>query len=155
MRKSARGLVGLGIALIIASIVAIALTHEGHDAHPIHRAAAHVPLASAISQARSSRPAAAGWATIKQVANLRRMALAPRRTAQYRAFAAYMGLSGLVSLKPILPGRCANAVRYLYNNLLDLLHAYTGEDWMPLRRAIATQPSLSSCVPRSAPQYVG
>ena len=85
------------------------------------------------------------------------MALAPGRTALYRSFAAYMGLSGLMSLHPILPGRCATAVSYLYDNLLDLHDAYPGEDWRPLRRLIRKQPPLSACAPKTIPNvtYVG
>jgi hypothetical protein len=85
------------------------------------------------------------------------MALAPGRTAFYRSFAAYMGLSGLMSLHPILPGRCATAVSYLYDNLLDLHDAYPGEDWRPLRRLIRKQPPLGVCAPKTIPDvtYVG
>jgi hypothetical protein len=79
------------------------------------------------------------------------MALARRRSAYYRAFAAYLGLSGLTQLQPIRRGRCAIAISYLYDNLLDLAHAYPGEDWRPLRRLVRKQPSLSICAPRSAP----
>ena len=58
-----------------------------------------------------------------------------------------MGLSALVQLHHSLRRRCAIAVRYLYDNLLDLHDAYTGEDWTPLRRAVATEPSLAVCAP--------
>ncbi len=89
--------------------------------------------------------------TVKNAVRLRAMALARGRSAYYRAFTAYLGLSGLTRLHPIRHGRCANAVSYLYDNLLDLAHAYPGEDWRPLRRLIRKQPSLSVCAPRSAP----
>jgi hypothetical protein len=46
---------------------------------------------------------------------------------------------------PVLPGRCAVAVSYLYDNLLDLHNAYPGEDWQPLRHLTKTQPSLNTC----------
>lgn len=103
--------------------------------------------AAGASAARSSRPNPTDWTTIQGAARLRDLALRPGRTAYYRAFAAYMGLSGLVRLRPIQPGRCATAVSYLYDNLLDLHHAYPGEDWRPLRRAVAAQPSLRACAP--------
>jgi hypothetical protein len=48
-----------------------------------------------------------------------------------------------MELHRLLPGRCTVAVSYLYDNLLDLYHAYDGEDWGPLRRAVATEPSAS------------
>ena len=76
------------------------------------------------------------------------MALAPHRTARFRAFAAYLGLTELVSIHPLKPGRCATAVTYLYNNLLDLENAYPGENWNPLRRAVANEPSTHACAPR-------
>ena len=106
---------------------------------------------------RPSRLDAADWATVQNVVRLRTMALAPRRTALYRSFAAYMGLSALISLHPVRPGRCATAVSYLYDNLLDLHDAYPGEDWRPLRRLIRTQPPLRVCAPKATPHvtYVG
>ena len=106
---------------------------------------------------RTSRLSAGDWITVKNAIRLRTMALAPGRTALYRSFAAYMALSGLRSLHPVLRGRCAVAVSYLYNNLLDLHHAYPGEDWRPLRRLIRKQPSLSVCAPRAVARvaYVG
>jgi hypothetical protein len=152
MRNHALGVVSVVVTLMAGTIVAIAVTGGGHAAAPAPARTAALPAAP---RRRSTRPTAAGWETIKAAAHVRRLALGPHRTAHYRAFAAYMGLSGLVGLAPILPGRCAVAVRYLYDNLLDLLHAYTGEDWAPLRRAVATEPSLRSCAPRPALQYVG
>src|SRR5579859_5111031 len=112
----------------------------------------------ASAAARSWRPSPADWEKIKQAARLRRMALGPHRTAEYRSFSAYLGLTELVSLHPIRRGRCTNAVSYLYDNLLDLYHAFPGENWAPLRRAVAREPSLGVCGPRSRPrltaQYV-
>ncbi|MBV8998414.1 MAG: hypothetical protein JO304_05105 [Solirubrobacterales bacterium] len=98
--------------------------------------------------ARSSRPVRADWEKIKVAARLRTMALAPHRTARFRAFAAELGLRELVSLHPLGHGRCATAVIYLYNNLLDLDDAYPGENWTPLRRAVAREPSIDVCAPR-------
>lgn len=98
-----------------------------------------------------------GWQTIQQVLRLRRMALAPKRTSTYRSFAAYMGLQGLMSLRPVRRGKCAVAVLYLYNNLRDLLEAYPGENWQPLRLLIPKEPSLRACAPKAAPRsvYIG
>ena len=59
-----------------------------------------------------------------------------------------MGLSALVQLHHSLHGRCAIAVSYLYDNLLDLHDAYAAEDWEPLRHAVASEPSLTVCAPR-------
>jgi hypothetical protein len=88
------------------------------------------------------------WQAIRAAASLRKDALRPNLTPFHRSFAAYMGLSTLMRLHQGLRGRCAAAVSYLYNNLLDLHDAYTGEDWTPLRQAIATEPSLQACAPR-------
>jgi hypothetical protein len=96
---------------------------------------------------RQSRLDAADWATVHNVVRLRTMALAPGRTATYRSFAAYMGLTALLHLHPVRPGRCAIAISYLYDNLLDLHNAYAGENWRPLRRLIRTQPLLNVCAP--------
>jgi hypothetical protein len=106
------------------------------------------PHASTASAARSTRPDRADREKIQTAARLRAAALAPHRTARFRAFAAYLGLTELVSIHPLGPGRCATAVTYLYNNLLDLENAYPGENWNPLRRAVAKQPSIHACAPR-------
>ena len=100
------------------------------------------------SVARSPRPNRADWITIKTAAGLRRLALAPHRTARFRAFAAFLGLSELVSIHPLAPGRCLTAVIDLYNNLHDLENAQPGEKWAPLRRAVAHEPSIDACAPR-------
>jgi hypothetical protein len=99
------------------------------------------PHASTASAARSTRPDRADREKIQTAARLRAAALAPHRTARFRAFAAYLGLTELVSIHPFGPGRCATAVTYLYN-------AYPGENWNPLRRAVAKQPSIHACAPR-------
>jgi len=112
------------------------------------RAGGHGPRAS--SATRRSRPDRADWEKIKAAARLRGMALAPHRTAHFRAFSAYLGLSELVSVHPLARGRCRTAVIDLYNNLLDLENAYPGENWNPLRRAVAREPSIQACAPRRA-----
>ena len=104
--------------------------------------------ASTGSAAQASRPIRADWHKIQAAAGLRTMALAPHRAARFRAFAAYLGLKELVSTHPIAPGRCRTAVRYLFLNLLDLENAYPGENWTPLRRAVAKEPSIHACAPR-------
>jgi hypothetical protein len=104
------------------------------------------------SVARSPRPDKADWATIQTAAGLRRLALAPNRTARFRAFAASLGLRGLVSIHPLAPGPCLTAVIDLYNNLRDLKNAQPGEKWGPLRRAVAKEPSIDACAPRPSKQ---
>jgi hypothetical protein len=143
------GLTALGVAAALTvTIVMLALTGTSPPTtrrQPPRDTVAYTP--------RTPHLDAADWVILENAIRLRAMALAPGRTALYRSFAAYMGLSALSTLHPVLPGRCATAVSYLYDNLLDLHHAYPGEDWRPLRRLIRTQPSLSVCAPRSAPRF--
>lgn len=152
-RAIATGVTALGAAVALTVIILILAptgtsrptTRSQPPPHPM----THAP--------RPSRLDAADWATVQNVVHLRTMALAPRRTATYRSFAAYMGLTALLNLHPVRPGPCATAVSYLYNNLLDLHDAYPGEDWRPLQHLIRKQPSLSVCAPKPTPHitYVG
>jgi hypothetical protein len=152
MLNAIRRPIGLALAVLCtaaASAVCVVMLRPTAAARP---AGHHTPAPHPVAYVRAPRLDPGDWATLKHVAAMRTMALAPGRTAMYRSFAAYMGLSGLTSLHPARPGRCATAVSYLYDNLLDLHDAYPGEDWKPLRRLIKTQPSLSACSPRRAPQ---
>jgi hypothetical protein len=137
-------------ALLLVGSATAAVSRVSASPRP---APAHGPRRPAGSAARPSRPDRADWEKIKAAARLRRIALAAHRTAHFRAFAAYLGLSELVSIRPLGPGRCATAVTYLYNNLLDLENAYPGEKWAPLRRLVAKEPSLRACAPRPAKQH--
>jgi hypothetical protein len=134
--------------ILIASWATAAVS--GASATPRPTVRPHTPTRSA---ARSSRPNRADWEKIETAARLRRTALARHRTAHFRAFAASLGLSELVSIHPLAPGRCATAVTYLYNNLLDLENAYPGENWNPLRRAVAKEPSIHACAPRPSTRH--
>jgi hypothetical protein len=98
--------------------------------------------------ALSSRPNKADWIKIKTAARLRNMALAPHRTARFRSFTAMLGLGQLASIHPLARGRCLTAMIDLHNNLLDLEEAIPGENWGPLRRAVAKEPSIHACAPR-------
>ena len=152
-RVIAIGLAALSAAVALTvTILILAPTGASRPTTPTQpprHTMAHAP--------RPSRLDAADWATVQNVVRLRTMALAPRRTALYRSFAAYMGLTALLSLDPVRPGRCATAVSYLYDNLLDLHDAYPGEDWRPLRRLIRKQASLTVCAPKTTPHvtYLG
>jgi hypothetical protein len=144
------GLVLTGLAAVaVIAVVTVVLWRTGESRSTTHNKPIPQPVAYVP---RGSRLDAADWATLQHVVQMRTMALAPGRTALYRSFAAYMGLSGLLELHPVRPGRCATAVSYLYDNLLDLHDAFAGEDWRPLRRLIRTQPPLSVCTPRAAPR---
>lgn len=106
------------------------------------------PAALAANAHRPTRPNKADWHKIQTAAHLRTMALARHRTARFRSFTASLGLEQLASIHPLAPGRCRTAVIDLYNNLLDLDNAVPGENWNPLRRAVAKEPSIRACAPR-------
>lgn len=107
---------------------------------------------TAASAAPSARPGHADWEKIKAAAQDRHIGLARHRTAHFRAFAGALGLSELATVHPLAPGRCRRAVTYLYGNLLDLENAEPGENWTPLRRLVAREPSISACAPTRRPQ---
>jgi hypothetical protein len=104
-------------------------------------------VAASASAARPARPNEADWHKIQAAAHLRHMALARHRTPRFRSFAATLGLGQLASVHPLAPGRCLTAVIYLHNNLLDLANAFPGENWGPLRQAVAKEPSIHACAP--------
>jgi hypothetical protein len=106
------------------------------------------PPALATSAHLPSRPDKADWHKIQTAAHLRNMALARHRTARFRSFAASLGLGQLASIHPLAPGRCRTAVIDLFNNLRDLENAVPGENWNPLRRSVAKEPSIHACAPR-------
>ena len=103
---------------------------------------------SVASAARAPLPDQADWEKIKAAARFRRIGLAPHRTAHFRAYAGSLGLSELETIQPLGPGRCRRALTYLYGNLLDLQDAAPGENWAPLRRLVAREPSIRACAPR-------
>ena len=109
-----------------------------------------VLVGSAASAAATlpKRPDKADWQRIEAAAKLRRIGLAPHRTAHFRAFAGFMGLSELREIHALAPGPCRRALTYLYGNLLDLQDAHPGENWTPLRRFVAREPSIRVCAPR-------
>lgn len=103
------------------------------------------------ASASATHPNKVDWQKIQAAARLRTMALAHDRTARFRSFAATLGLGELASIHRLAPGRCLTAVTDLYDNLLDLENAYPGENWNPLRRAVAKEPSIHMCAPRDTP----
>ena len=73
--------------------------------------------------------------------------------ASHRLFQGVFRIPGTRVSSPrqlLAPGRCLTAVTYLRNNLLDLENAYAGENFEPLRRAVAREPSIQACAPRRA-----
>jgi hypothetical protein len=149
-----RTLIAAAIATAIAGFVvgSPAMAAMGRASTSVRVAPAAGPHGPTGSVARSPLPDKADLVTIKTAAGLRRLALAPHRTARFRAFAASLGLSELVSIHPLAPGRCLTAVTDLYNNLRDLENAQPGEKWGPLRRAVAKEPSIDACAPRPSRQ---
>ncbi len=93
-------------------------------------------------------PDRADWEKIQVAARFRRIGLAPHRTAHFRAYVGSLGLSELETIQPLGAGRCREALTYLYGNLLDLQDAQPGENWTPLRRLVAREPSIRACAPR-------
>jgi hypothetical protein len=147
----ARGLIAAAVAAVLMVGSGTATARGGPE--PAHRAAVHGFVASPRPGVRA-RPGRADWQKIKVAAHLRRTALEPHRSAHFRAFAAFLGLSELVTIHPLRRGHCATAVIYLYDNLLDLQDAYQGENWNPLRRAVAKEPSIRACAPPQ-PRHIG
>ena len=143
---------GIGIRLItvgmIITVIVVILMPGASRTRPRTTHDPRAPLIVAYLRP-TYQLQAADWTVVQNVVRLRAMALSPGRTALYREFAAGMALRGLTTLHPVLPGRCAVAVSYLYDNLLDLHAAYQGEDWQPLRRLTKKQPSLNSCAPKA------
>ena len=149
-RRLAAAVISTAIAGSVVGSPAMAAVSRGSTSVGVARAdGPHGPTGSV---ARSPLPDKADWVTIKTAAGLRRLALAPHRTARFRTFAAFLGLSQLASIHPLAPGRCLIAVTDLYNNLRDLQNAQPGENWAPLRRAVATEPSVGVCAPRRSRQ---
>ena len=139
---------GLGIGAIALGLVVAVGAPVTPVSASLRLVPAHPRDAATASAPRSPRPDTADWEKIKTAASLRRLALAPHRSDRFRAFAASLALSELVSLHRLAPGVCTTAVTYLYDNLLDLENAYPGENWAPLRRAVAHEPSIHACAPR-------
>jgi hypothetical protein len=129
-------------------------TAAGHNRPAERPAAAGGVQLTGAPRARPTRPDTADWEKIQAAAHLRHLALEPHRSAHFRAFSAFLGLGELVTIHPLGPGRCATAVIYLYNNLLDLQDATPGENWNPLRRLVAKEPSIRACAPRR-PRRIG
>jgi hypothetical protein len=140
----------LTVTALTAVLVAIAAAGTS-QALPSRRPAQHRSMASTH---RRERPDRTDWETIKAAAQARNLGLARHRTAHFRALAGYMGLNELATIRPLAPGRCRDAVRALYGNLLDLANAHPGENWEPLRRFVANEPSIRACAPRRVrPQH--
>jgi hypothetical protein len=125
-------------ALTVAALTVAALT----VAAGANATASQAPL--------RTRPDRADWAKIQAAAQFRRIGLARDRTAHFRAYAGALGLSELATIHPLAPGRCRLALTYLHGNLRDLQDAQPGENWTPLRRLVAREPSIHACAPRRA-----
>jgi hypothetical protein len=146
-----RRLTAAAIAAVLMAGSGTATARGGSE--PAHPGAGHGVVASP-RPGRRTRPDRADWQKIQAAAHLRRTALGRHRSAHFRAFAAFLGLSELVTIHPLGAGRCATAVTYLYDNLLDLHDAYQGENWNPLRRAVAKEPPVRACAP-PPPRHIG
>lgn len=138
------------VAVLTGSSATAAISKESSSPRTGKSHGQHGALGCAT---RRARPEQADWENIKAAAQMRRIGLAHHRTAHFRAFAGYLGLSELATIQPLAPGPCRDALTYLYGNLLDLQDAYPGENWAPLRRLVAREPSIRACAPRRAKQH--
>jgi hypothetical protein len=146
-----RSMIAIVIAACAVGSAATAAARRGTAAGVIAPARGVASFISPVGPAgRPSRPDRTDWRKIRTASGLRRLALAPHRTSHFRSVAASLGLGELVSIRPLAPGRCRTAVIDLYDNLLDLENASPGEDWAPLRRAVAREPSINACAPGPA-----
>ena len=137
----------LTLTAIVAVLIGGLATAAVSRASPSPRNGHGAPARSA---SLPTRPDQADWEQIQAAARMRRLGLARHRTAHFRSYAGFLGLSELATIQPLGPGRCREALRYLYGNLLDLRDAQPGENWTPLRRLVATEPSIRACTPRGA-----
>jgi hypothetical protein len=87
-------------------------------------------------------PGAADYGTIKTAIAVRNHALFVERDWRRRSFAASLAARTLLTVR-IGAGTCAAYVTELYGNLRDLMDAYPGEDWRPLKRVVRHEPTLA------------
>lgn len=141
----------LTVTTVAVALVVGSATAAIGQALPSPRSAhAYGERVAVESASLPTRPSRADWEKIQAAARMRRLGLARHRTAHFRAYAGFLGLSELATIHPLAAGRCREALRYLYGNLLDLRDAEPGENWTPLRRLVATEPSIRACAPRRA-----
>jgi hypothetical protein len=133
------------VALIAGSAATAGISTAGASPRSARTNGRDLVMASVT---RPALPDRADWERIQAAARFRRIGLARHRTAHFRAYAGSLGLSELETIQPLAPGRCREALTYLYGNLLDLQDAQPGENWTPLRRLVAREPSIRSCAPR-------
>ena len=141
-------IVTAAVALIAGTATTAGITTATASSRPSRSARTSGRKQPVASVTRRALPDRADWEKIKAAAQFRRIGLAPRRTAHFRAYAGSLGLSELETIQPLGPGRCREALTYLYGNLLDLQDAQPGENWTPLRRLVAREPSIRACAPR-------
>jgi hypothetical protein len=138
--------------LAVALVVGSAIAPTGRASSSPRFAHAYSERLTLQSAGLPTRPNRADWEKIEAAARMRRIGLERHRTAHFRAYAGFLGLSELGTIHPLAAGRCREALTYLYGNLLDLRDAEPGENWTPLRRLVSTEPSIRACAPRRATQ---
>ena len=115
--------------LIVLMVVPIALTVVG-CAHTVSHADPQAGNTGIVRAARQS---------IVQALNT--------HDWRIRAGAAMYALRTMGALVPPVTGMCAEFVARTFDELLDLRDAYRGEDFGPLARIVASDPSLSTVCP--------
>lgn len=133
------------VALIAGSAATAGISTAGASPRSTQTNGRDLVMASVT---RPALPDRADWERIQAAARFRSIGLARHRTAHFRAYAGSLGLSELETIQPLAPGPCREALTYLYGNLLDLQDAQPGENWTPLRRLVAREPSIRACAPR-------
>jgi hypothetical protein len=101
-------------------------------------------------------PGKADYNAIAVAVKVRNQAL--RLTASnQKAHAAQLGMTTLVPLEHTMAtGPCAAFVAHIYDELMDLNQAYPGEDWRPMVRVVAHDPSVvSQCASPGVRAHLG
>jgi hypothetical protein len=99
-----------------------------------------------------TRPDKTDWEKIQAAARTHTIGLERHRTSHFRAYAGALAPSELATIHRLAAGPYRRALRYLYGSLLDLRDAQPGENWAPLCRLVATEPSIHARAPRGSKQ---
>lgn len=92
----------------------------------------------------SQYPTVADYNTLRSARVQVRQALAEHDWRRQQ-FAAYLGLTVLMSMHRLKPGRCAEFIGRTYDELLSLHDNYPGEDWTPLVATVRRDPPVGIC----------
>jgi hypothetical protein len=94
----------------------------------------------------SQYPTVADYNTLRSARSTVHQALAEHDWRRQQ-FAAYLGLTVLMTMHPLHPGRCVDLIARTYAELLSLHDNYRGENWTPLVAVVRRDPPVSVCRP--------